>query len=88
MPLLARLLRGIFSGAAGGERRALAGALEPTVPADAQAMRLAVGVGDGDDRVVERRLDVGDAARHALANLLLRAPALLRRLLVYLLLRS
>ena len=35
--------------------------LKPTVPGRRVAQRVAVGVGDGDDRVVERRLDVGDA---------------------------
>ena len=41
--------------------------LKPTLPADAQAMRVALLVGDRDDRVVERRLDVRDAVGDVLA---------------------
>src|SRR5688500_10103501 len=63
---------GGLGGAAGGKRRALARALDPALACRRPRQRLAVGVSDRDDRVVERRLDVRDAARHALTNLLLR----------------
>ena len=52
---------GRLGGPLGGERRALAAALEADGAGRGPAQRVAVGVGDGDDRVVERRLDVGDA---------------------------
>src|SRR4051812_41845036 len=55
-PLGCRLGRAL-----GGERRALAAALEADGAGRGEAERIAVGVGDGDDGVVERRLDVGDA---------------------------
>ena len=58
---LRRLLGARLGGALGGERRALAAALEADRAGRGAAQRVAVGVGDGDDRVVERRLDVGDA---------------------------
>ena len=58
---LRRLLGGDLGGPLGGERRALAAALEADRAGRGVAQRVAVGVGDGDDGVVERRLDVGDA---------------------------
>src|SRR5688572_18102801 len=77
--VLARLVGGLLSGASGGERRALARALEPDRPGRAPRDRLPVGVRDRDHRVVERRLDVRHATRHALAELLLRPAGLARR---------
>ena len=50
-----------FGGALGGERRAFAAALEADGAGRGEAKRVAVGVGDGHDRVVESCLDVGDA---------------------------
>src|SRR5262245_33549719 len=47
--------------ALGGERRALAAALEADRAGRGETERVAVGIGDGDDGVVESRLDVGDA---------------------------
>src|SRR5439155_18093837 len=47
--------------ALGGERRALAAAFEADRAGRGETQRVAVGVGDGDDGVVKRRLDVGDA---------------------------
>src|SRR5204863_362834 len=55
------------------ERRALARALEPDVPGAGPRQRVAHLVGERDDRVVERRLDVRDAVRHVLALSPLRA---------------
>src|SRR6185437_6986414 len=52
---------GHLGGALGGEGRALATALEADRSRRGIAQRIAVGVGDGDNRVVERRLDVGHA---------------------------
>src|SRR5262249_5797076 len=57
---LGRPLRRGLGGALGGERRALAAALEADGAGRGVAERIAVGVGDGDDGVVEGRLDVGD----------------------------
>src|SRR5690242_20043941 len=68
--VLARLDGGLLRGPSGRPGGALAGALDAGDRAGRRpADRLAVGVGDGDDRVVERRADVRDAARHALADL-------------------
>src|SRR5262249_43384221 len=58
---LAGLLGGDLGGALGGERGALAAALEAHRARRGVAQSVAVGVGDGDDGVVERRLDVGHA---------------------------
>src|SRR5690606_11569464 len=67
---LADLLAALLAGAGGGERRGLAGALEADGARRVPGEGLAVGVGDGDQRVVVRRLDVGDAADDVLADLL------------------
>src|SRR5262245_8406258 len=58
---LGGLLGAGLGGALGGERGALAAALEADGAGAGVAERVAVGVGDRDDGVVERRLDVGDA---------------------------
>src|SRR5688500_7311623 len=50
-----------------GEGRRLARALEADVAGAGPREHVALGVGDGDDRVVEARLDVGDAERDVLA---------------------
>src|SRR5205814_9889599 len=64
-------------GAAGGfgrdlrrERRGLARALEALSAGRGPGERVALPVGDRDDRVVEGRVDVADAIRHVLADLL------------------
>src|SRR5437867_1339808 len=60
-PLEAVLLRAprrLLGGELRGERRGLAGALEPHVAGARPAQRVSLLVGDRDDRVVERRLDV------------------------------
>ena len=62
MPCSIALCGGVFGGELRRERRRLARALEALTPADDQATMLPRDVGDGDDRVVERRRDVGDAA--------------------------
>ena len=51
---------GGLGGPLGGERGALAAPLEADRPGRGPAQRVAVGVGDRDGRVVERRLDVHD----------------------------
>src|SRR2546423_12594488 len=70
-PVLLRLVRDLFGGALRREGRRLARALVADRagrgPADGRA-RL---VGDADERVVERRLDVGDALGDDLLRLLL-----------------
>src|SRR5690606_7409558 len=47
----------------GGEGRRLAGAVETDVASGRPGQDVAAGVGDGDDRVVERGLDVSDPGR-------------------------
>src|SRR5580658_6223498 len=51
----------------GGEGGRLAGALEADVAGRSPGEHVAVGIGDGDDGVVERALDVGDAVGDVLA---------------------
>src|SRR5918994_1423278 len=57
-PVLLRLASGGLRRQLGGERGGLAGALEPHVAGRSPRDRVALQVGDRDDRVVERRLDV------------------------------
>src|SRR5262249_61007367 len=59
-PELLRLAGTLLGGPLGGERGALAAALEPDRPGRRRAERVAVGVGDRHDGVVERRLHVGN----------------------------
>src|SRR5690606_22343361 len=67
-------LSGSFSSPTCGPGRALARAFNAANrPSRRPRNRLAIGVGDRHDRVVEGALDVSDAARNALADLLLRA---------------
>src|SRR5581483_2092977 len=73
--VLHRRLRRLLGRQLGGERRALAAALEPDVARRGPRDDVALGVGDGDDRVVERALDVGDADGHVLAFALAGAAA-------------
>ena len=47
--------------------------LKPALPEVAQRQRVALAVGDGDDGVVERRVDVRDALGDVLLDLLARA---------------
>src|SRR5262249_30824200 len=61
---LRRLLGADLGGALGGEGGALARALEADRPRRGEAERVALAVGDGDDGVVEGRLDMGDAHAH------------------------
>src|SRR5690606_13870872 len=56
-----RLVGAALGGARGREGRRLAGALEADAAGGVPAEGLAVDVGDGDHRVVERRVDVRDA---------------------------
>ena len=57
------------------ERRALARALEPDVAGRGPRERVALLVGDRDDRVVERRLDVRDPVGDVLALTTARPPS-------------
>src|SRR5215213_754677 len=56
-----------LGGQLGGERRRLAGALEPHAARRRPRDDVALGVGDRDDRVVERALDVHHAGGDVLA---------------------
>src|SRR6185503_19197581 len=56
-----------------GERRRLARALEAGIARGRPGQRVALAVGDGDDGVVERGVDVRDALGHVLLDLLARA---------------
>src|SRR5688572_11125480 len=55
-----------------GERRRLARALEAGVPRGRPGERIALAIGDGDDGVVEGRVDVRDAFRDVFLDLLAR----------------
>src|ERR1700693_3687955 len=72
-----RLARGVLRRGLRGEGRALARALEPDAAGARPRDHVAHLVRQGDDRVVERRLDVGDAHADFLALPL--APALAGR---------
>src|SRR5437016_8320049 len=62
--LLHRLARGVLRREARGERRPLAGPLEPRRPRARPRQDVALEVADRHDRIVERGLDVGNARRH------------------------
>ena len=66
---------GLLGGHLGGEGRALAGALEADVAGRGPREHVALEVGDRDDRVVEGRLDVGDAVGDVAPLALPGAPA-------------
>src|SRR3972149_4075633 len=53
-----------------GKRRGLARSLEAGSAGGGPGERIALAVGDGDDRVVERRVNVDDGFRHVLLHLL------------------
>lgn len=59
---LRRLFSCLLRSALAGERRALAASLEARRPCGCPAERIALGVRDGHGRVVERRVNVHDAA--------------------------
>src|SRR5262249_43022696 len=65
--VLHRLLGGVLRGDLRGERGRLARALEAVAARRRPCNRVALRVGDGDHRVVERRVDVRDARRDVLA---------------------
>src|SRR5262249_38273754 len=75
--LLDALAGGRVSGDLGGERRGLARALEARAAGRFPRDHVSLAVGQGDDRVVERRLDVRLADRDVLLDL---ATAALRAL--------
>src|SRR5689334_6737643 len=56
-----------------GEGRRLAGALESGVTGSGPGERVALPIGDRDDRVIERRVDMGDALGDVLLDFLARA---------------
>ena len=66
---------GLLGGLLCGVGRALAAALEPDATRRRPGNDVALGVGDGDDRVVERALDVHDARADVLAVALARTTA-------------
>src|SRR5215207_485716 len=80
--LLGRLGRPL-GGQLGGERRRLAGALEPHAARRGPRDDVALGVGDRDDRVVEGALDVHHTGGDVLAVLAARATARWLRLRHY-----
>src|SRR5205823_5756203 len=59
-----------FGGDLRGERRRLARALEAGAAGGRPRQRVPLAIGDRDDRVVERRVDVRDAFRDILLDLL------------------
>src|SRR5579885_900914 len=61
------LARRALGGQPGREGRPLAGPLEPRRPGARPGQDVTLGVRNGHDRVVERRLDVGDSRGHVLA---------------------
>src|SRR5712671_1805407 len=61
--VLLRLAAGVLGGELRGERRRLARALEADVTGAGPRDHVPLRVGDRDDRVVERALDVGVAVR-------------------------
>ena len=65
-----RLLGGLLRGALAGEGGALAAPLEAAGAGAGPAERVALGVGDRDGRIVERRLDVSDADRNVATGFL------------------
>src|SRR5437762_1032016 len=71
--VLAGLLGTRLGGPAGREWRAFSRPFETDCAGRCPCQRLAVGIGDGHHRVVEGRLDVGNALGDALADALLHA---------------
>src|SRR5450631_1317841 len=87
--VLHRPLGAGFGGQLGREGGGLAGALEPDVAGRGPGQHVALGIGDGDDGVVERALDMGHAVADVLALALARPTRLfggLGHLLLHLLL--
>src|SRR5438067_13144978 len=70
---LLRRAAGARGGDLGSERRRLARALEAGVAGSRPGERVALPVGDGDDGVIERSVDMRDTLRHVLLDLLARA---------------
>jgi hypothetical protein len=66
-----RLFSGLLSGALTGERGALAASLKPSRTGTGPAQRVALGVGNGDRRVIERRVNVDDTTGHVATNFFL-----------------
>src|SRR5208337_1237887 len=65
--VLGRLADGVLGGDLRRKRGRLAGALESHRPGGGPRDRVALRIGDGDHRIVERRVHVGDAGRDVLA---------------------
>src|SRR5690606_10609061 len=66
-----RFLARLLGGDLGGERGRLARAAEPRAAGGRPRQRVALAIGDGDDGVVERSVDVGDAVGDDALDLLL-----------------
>src|SRR5690606_24814605 len=62
---------GLFGGDLGGERRGLARTAETGATCRRPGKGIALAIGDGDDGVVERGLDMDDAVRDHALDLLL-----------------
>ncbi len=70
-PKLSRLLGCLLSSALASERSAFAAALETRGSSSRPAKRIALGVGDRDGRIVERRVNVHDSIRDVASDTLL-----------------
>ena len=73
--------RGFFSGDLGGKRGALSRPFEALRPSAGPGNDIARQVGDGDNGVIERRADMGDAALWR--NLVFSFPALAAFILIH-----
>ena len=60
-----RFFRGLLGGQLTGKRRTLAAALKTARSRGGPTERVTLGVGDGDRRVIEGRLDMGNPDGHA-----------------------
>lgn len=65
---LRRFLRTLLRGTLARERRALSATLEPRGSGTAPAQGVTLGVSDGNRRIIERRLNIGDAGGYVSPN--------------------
>src|SRR5690606_31592333 len=80
--VLQRSLTGTLGSNLGSERRAFTRAAEARTTGRSPGQRIALTVGDGDDGVVERRVDMGDPIDHCLFDFLTRTSSWLSHNLV------